>query len=44
MAYIEAGHAAPDTAVQIIVRGKPLAARVAALPFVPHRYVKRQYG
>jgi aminomethyltransferase len=41
MGYVEAGHAAPDTAVQIIVRGKKLPARVAALPFVPHRYVKR---
>ncbi len=44
MGYVEAGHAARDTAVQIIVRGKKLPARVAALPFVPHRYVKRQYG
>jgi aminomethyltransferase len=38
MGYVETAFAAPDTAVQLIVRGKPLPARVAALPFVPRRY------
>ncbi len=42
MGYVEAGHAAPDTAVEIIVRDKARPARVARLPFVPHRYVKQR--
>lgn len=38
MGYISTEHAAPDTPVQLIVRGKPLPATVCPLPFVPHRY------
>src|SRR5690606_6560940 len=38
MGYVEAAHAAVGTALQLIVRGRPLAARIVALPFVPHRY------
>ncbi len=41
MGYVAAGHAAPGTAVQILVRGKPLAATIVKLPFTPHRYVRR---
>jgi aminomethyltransferase len=41
MGYVEADHAAPETALDLIVRGKPIAARVAKLPFVPHRYHKQ---
>jgi aminomethyltransferase len=44
MGYVETGHAAADSAVEIIVRGTPRRARVAKLPFVPHRYVKRPKG
>ncbi len=44
MGYVETGHAAADSAVQIIVRSTPRQARVARLPFVPHRYVKRPKG
>jgi aminomethyltransferase len=40
MGYVETRFAAPDTAVTLMVRGKPLPARVVALPFVPHRYVR----
>jgi aminomethyltransferase len=40
MGYVEAGHAAVGTAVELIVRGKPLPARIAAMPFVPHGYFK----
>jgi len=40
MGYVAAGHAGADTEVQLLVRGKLLAARVARLPFVPHRYVR----
>ena len=38
MAHVDAAHAAPDTALQVILRGKPVAAKVAKLPFVPHNY------
>jgi aminomethyltransferase len=40
MGYVEARYAAPGTAVMLTVRGKELPARVAALPFVPHNYVR----
>jgi aminomethyltransferase len=38
MGYVGALHAASGTGVSAIVRGKPLAARVADMPFVEHRY------
>ncbi|MGB9369671.1 MAG: glycine cleavage system aminomethyltransferase GcvT [Xanthobacteraceae bacterium] len=38
--YVENGFAEPGTNVQLIVRGKELAASIVALPFVPHRYVR----
>jgi aminomethyltransferase len=40
MGYVAAGHAKPETPVQLIVRGKPLAARVVKLPFVQPNYVR----
>jgi aminomethyltransferase len=40
MGYIEARHAAPGAAIGIMVRGKSLAATVAALPFHPHSYYR----
>ncbi|MGH6835938.1 MAG: glycine cleavage system aminomethyltransferase GcvT [Methylocella sp.] len=40
MGYVQAAHAAPGTNVCLIVRGKPLAAKIASLPFVPHRYFR----
>ncbi len=40
MGYVDRDLAAADTPLQVIVRGKPVAARVAKLPFVPHRYAK----
>jgi len=40
MGYVDTKHAAPGTALNLIVRGKPLPAQVVALPFVPHRYVR----
>ena len=42
MGYVESAHAAPGTAVSLLVRGRRLPARVVALPFVPHRYVRRK--
>jgi aminomethyltransferase len=38
MGYVPPHNAAPGTPVSLIVRGKPLSARVAPLPFVPNRY------
>ncbi len=38
MGYVPPAFAAPGTAVSLIVRGKPLPAHVASMPFVPNRY------
>lgn len=38
MGYVPKALSAPGTRLSLIVRGKPLAATVAAMPFVPHRY------
>jgi glycine cleavage system T protein (aminomethyltransferase) len=38
MGYVHSSHAAPGIEVQLVVRGSPRSARVAELPFVPHRY------
>jgi aminomethyltransferase len=38
MGYVEAAFAASGTEIDLIVRGKPMPARVAPMPFVPHRY------
>ncbi len=38
MGYVETAFAADGTGIDLIVRGKPLPARVAPTPFVPHRY------
>jgi aminomethyltransferase len=40
MGYVDAGKAVIGTAVELIVRGKPLPARIVAMPFVPHSYFK----
>lgn len=40
MGYVAIGSAAPGTELQVIVRDKPLAAKVVPLPFVPHRYYR----
>ena len=41
MGYVEAGLATPDAALSAIVRGQPVPASVAAMPFVPTRYKRR---
>ncbi|MEZ5696088.1 MAG: glycine cleavage system aminomethyltransferase GcvT [Sphingomonadaceae bacterium] len=41
MAYVSAAHAAPDTPLEIEVRGKRLPAKVVKMPFVPHRYHRK---
>ncbi len=38
MGYVASAFAAPGTPLALMVRGKPLAARVAPLPFHPHAY------
>ncbi len=38
MGYVEAPFAADGTEIDLIVRGRALPARVAPMPFVPHRY------
>jgi aminomethyltransferase len=40
MGYVEIAHAAPGTDLRVIVRDKALPAKVAPLPFVPHRYYR----
>ena len=40
MGYVAKDFAAPGTALQLIVRDKPMPAQVVALPFAPHRYAR----
>lgn len=40
MGYVAAEHAAPDTDISLIVRGKPMPARIVKLPFVPPRFAR----
>ncbi len=40
MGYVEAAHAVDGAALSLLVRGSPRPARVAPLPFVPHRYYR----
>ncbi|HUZ75656.1 MAG TPA: glycine cleavage system aminomethyltransferase GcvT [Stellaceae bacterium] len=38
MGYVATSHAAPGTAVGLVVRGTTRPAQIVKLPFVPHRY------
>ncbi len=40
MGYVPPAYAANDTEIQLIVRGKAMSARIAAMPFVPQNYKK----
>jgi aminomethyltransferase len=40
MGYVRKDLAALGTALHLMVRGKPLPARVVPMPFVPHRYAR----
>ncbi len=40
MGFVPPALAEPGTPLEVIVRGKPERAEVAAMPFVPHRYVR----
>jgi aminomethyltransferase len=41
MGYVAAGLAEPGTGLKLEQRGKLFDARVAAMPFVPHRYHRK---
>lgn len=41
MGYVEAGHALPGTKLTVEMRGKAIAATVTDMPFVPHRYFRK---
>jgi aminomethyltransferase len=41
MAYVPAGNAEPGSAVTLAQRGKLYQAKVVAMPFVPHRYIRK---
>ena len=41
MGYVAATYAGVGTKVQLMVRGKPLAAMIVALPFAAHRYARK---
>ena len=40
MGYVARAHATVGTPISLVVRGKPLSARVATLPFHPHAYYR----
>jgi len=42
MGFVARGHEAVGTPISLMVRGKPLGARVVALPFYPHAYYRGQ--
>ena len=44
MGYVPRDHAAPGTAIAAEVRGKRVSCTVAAMPFVPHNYVRKLGG
>lgn len=41
MGYVEKHLAVNGTRLQLMVRDRPLAARIVPLPFVPHRYINK---
>jgi aminomethyltransferase len=42
MGYVATPHSVPGTRVQLVVRGKRLPAEIVALPFIPHRYLRKK--
>lgn len=41
MGYVATEHGTPGTRLDLMVRGKPLAAEVVEMPFVPNRYYRK---
>ena len=42
MGYVETQFAKSDTRLMLVVRGNPLPALVATLPFIPHNYKRER--
>ena len=42
MGYVPRDHAVPGTSIAAEVRGKRVHCTVTAMPFIPHRYVRKQ--
>ncbi|MCA0425441.1 MAG: glycine cleavage system aminomethyltransferase GcvT [Proteobacteria bacterium] len=42
MGYVESAFSAPGTDVTLIVRDKPLPAKIAPMPFVPNGYIRKK--
>ncbi len=42
MGYVTAAHAMPGTALEAEVRGRRVPVTVTAMPFIPHRYVRKK--
>jgi aminomethyltransferase len=40
MGYVATAAAVPGTPVNLVVRGKPMPAKVAEMPFIPQRYYR----
>jgi aminomethyltransferase len=40
MGYVAPGYATDGTPLELLVRGKPIPARIAPLPFTPHRFAR----
>ncbi len=40
MGYVARAHAADGAAISLLVRGRPLPARIVPMPFVPHNYAR----
>ena len=41
MGYVETAYAEPGTPIAVVIREKPVAARIVKLPFIPTRYYER---
>jgi glycine cleavage system aminomethyltransferase T len=42
MGYVANAHAAPGSAIGLVVRAATRPARIVPLPFIPHRYHQRK--
>jgi aminomethyltransferase len=42
MGYVDKAFSAEGTEIHLLIRGKPVPARVAPMPFVPHRYKRSE--
>ena len=42
MGYVQSGHSEPGSEIGLMVRGEARSAHVVRMPFVPHRYYRKQ--